>query len=110
MSLQSNKTIFYHLLANTFIASVTNAFVWFSLTFWAFLETQSVLVVSFIAGTFAIANMLFAFFFGNIVDRHKKHSAMTYSSITSLVCYGIGAGLFFSLPAEIFSNPASPLL
>lgn len=107
MDLTTNKKIFYHLLANTLIASVTNAFVWFALTFWVFLETKSVLATSFIAGTFAISNMLFAFLFGGVVDHHKKRTAMLWSSIASLGMYSIGAVLFFSTPITVFSNAAS---
>lgn len=36
---------FYALLGNTLIASITNAFIWFTVTFWAYLETESVLAV-----------------------------------------------------------------
>lgn len=103
----NNKKIFYQLLANTMVASVTNAFVWFALTFWVYLETQSVLATSFIAGIFAVSNMLFAFLFGNFVDRHKKHTAMLVSSAASLVAYSIGAVIFFSTPFAVFSNPAA---
>ncbi len=102
-----NKKIFYHLLANTLVASVANAFVWFALTFWVFLETQSVLATSFIAGIFAVANMLFAFLFGSVVDRYKKRTAMIASSVISLIAYGIGAVLFFSTPYEVFSQASS---
>lgn len=107
MDLTTNKKIFYHLLANTLIASVTNAFVWFALTFWVFLETKSVLATSFIAGTFALANMLFAFFFGGVVDHHKKHVAMMWSSVVSLALYSMGAVLFFVTPIEVFSHASS---
>lgn len=87
------------------IASVTNAFVWFALTFWVFLETQSVLATSFIAGISAVSNMLFAFVFGSIADRYKKHTAMVISSVLSLLAYGAGTIFFFATPYEVFSNP-----
>lgn len=105
-----NKKIFYQLLGNTLVASVTNAFVWFALTFWVFLETKSVLATSFIAGTFAVANMLSSFFFGQLVDKHKKKNVMIASGAISLVAYSIGAALFFSVPAAAFSSVSSPIL
>ncbi len=48
----SAHQIFYRLLANNTTAGVVNLFVWFSLTFWIFLETNSVLITSLVAGTF----------------------------------------------------------
>ncbi len=110
MPTMDNKKVFYHLLANTLVASVTNAFVWFALTFWVFLETKSVLMTSLIAGTFAVSNMLGAFFFGNIVDHNKKRTAMMLSSCISVIAYTIGTIFFFSTSREVFSNPASPEL
>ena len=99
-----NKRIFRHLLANTLIASVTNAFVWFALTFWVYLETKSVLAVSSVAGCFALANMLFAFLFGGVVDHHTKHRAMMLSSAVSFVAYALGTAMYFSTPREVFNH------
>ncbi len=104
---KDNKKIFYNLLANTLISSVTNTFVWFALTFWAFLSTKSVLVTSMIAGIFAVAHMLSAFFFGGIVDKHKKRTAMLVSNIVSLSFYILGGIILFSFPNEVFSNQFS---
>lgn len=102
-----NHRIFYQLLGNTLVASVTNAFVWFSLTFWVFLETRSVLATSLIAGTFAVMNMCAAFFFGQFVDRHKKRTAMVVSSIVSLSAYLIGAAILFFSAEGSFSSVRS---
>lgn len=110
MSPEKNKPVFYHVLANTLVASVTNAFVWFALTFWVFLETKSVLATSLIAGTFALANMCGAFLFGGIVDHQKKRHAMAYSSAASFVAYAIGTIIFFATPRETFTSAASPEL
>ncbi len=108
--LTDKKKIFRHLLANTLLASVTNAFVWFSLTFWVFLQTKSVLATSLIAGTFAVMNMGGAFLFGGVVDHHKKRHAMLYSSVASLTAYSLGAALFFASPADAFLHVGSPRL
>lgn len=102
--LKDKKKIFYHLLTNTLLASVTNTFVWFALTFWAYLTTGSVLVTSTIAGVFAISHMLSAFVFGGIVDRHKKHTAMVISNSLSLLSYTVGIIIFLSFPLEVFST------
>ena len=105
-----NKTIFYNVLANTLLAVVTNMFVWFAITFWVFLQTQSVLATSYIAGIFAVSNMVSALVFGNIVDKNRKKTAMMMSSLTSLVFYVIAAGIFFTAPFETFQNPTSVTL
>jgi MFS transporter, DHA3 family, multidrug efflux protein len=36
--------LFYAVLANSLVASVTNTFVWFAVTFWVYLETKSGLI------------------------------------------------------------------
>ena len=105
--MEKNTTVFYYLLGNSLISTITNAFVWFALTFWAFLETESVLVTSFIAGSFALFNMISAFVFGGIVDHYRKHAVMISSSVASLIFYGLGAMVFFATPRETFSNPAA---
>lgn len=107
---QNPTRVFYHLLLNTMVASVTNAFVWFALTFWVFLETHSVLTTSFIAGTFAISNMAFAFLFGSFVDHHKKRTAMLVSSIASLCAYIVGTILLLVAPDGAFSDASSVTL
>ncbi len=108
--LKDNKKIFTNLLVNTMLASITNMFVWFALTFWVYLQTQSVLTTSWIAGSFAVANMAFAFLFGNIVDHHKKRFSMLLSSFISLIAYSIGAIIFFTNPLEVFTSHSSPML
>jgi DHA3 family multidrug efflux protein-like MFS transporter len=110
MQLSDNKRIFHHLLANTLLAAVTNAFVWFALTFWVYLETKSVMATSLIAGIFALANMFFAVFFGGVVDHHGKRNAMLASSVVSLLCYSLGTAIFFATPREAFLNAATPQL
>lgn len=106
----TNTQIFYRLLGNTLVASTTNSFVWFAVTFWVFLETNSVLATSYVAGSFAVANMLSALFFGTIVDHHKKKTAMLYSNICSLLFFALGGLILFSSPAEAFTATTSPLL
>ena len=56
----SNIKIFHTLLANALIAYVTNFFIRFCLVFWAFLQTNSLIISSIIGGFFAAANMLTA--------------------------------------------------
>jgi len=106
----TNRRIFYYLLGNSFIAAVTNAFIWFALVFWLYLETQSVLATSWIGGIFAVMNMVGAAYFGSIVDHNRKKTAMLYSSIISLIAYCAGAFVYFFSPVMNFADYTSPLL
>ena len=109
MSLNPKRT-FNLLLANTLIASVTNAFVWFTVTFWIFLETRSVLATSYVAGIFAVATMVSSLFFGTFVDHNRKKFVMVCSSIASLIFYTLGASLYFSQDPSVFKDSSSLLL
>ena len=78
--------IFLKLLVNSLIGGFTGSFLWFAITFWAYLETKSVVVTSVVSGFFGITTALFGLFFGTYVDRHRKHQAMVVSAILALVC------------------------
>lgn len=105
-----HMTLFHRLLLNNLIALTTTNFVWFALTFWAIVETRSVLVAAFIAGVFAVTNMLGAIFFGAFVDHHKKKTAMAVSSIASLGAFSLGSLLYALAPAGSFDAATDPLL
>jgi DHA3 family multidrug efflux protein-like MFS transporter len=107
MSSGSNKRTFYSLLANTLLASVTNFFVWFAVTFWVYIETQSILATSLIAGIFAVINAVTALNFGAIVDHNKKKVVMVYSSLISLVVYILAGVVYLSGSEALFKDPTS---
>lgn len=89
---------FYNVLVNSLIAGVTNSFLWFAVTFWAYLETRSVLATSIIGGSFMVLTTLLGMYFGTFVDHQKKKTAMLYSSIISLVSFSLAALLYFATP------------
>jgi MFS transporter, DHA3 family, multidrug efflux protein len=101
---------FYAILANTLAASLTNTFVWFALTFWVYLETQSVVATSMMAGVYTITVAVSGFFLGSLVDRYKKRTTMLLSSMCSLLLYAIASSIYVSAPPHTFTDPASPLL
>jgi MFS transporter, DHA3 family, multidrug efflux protein len=103
----NNYPLFYRLLANHLVANITNMFVWFALTFWVFIETQSVLVTSWIAGIFAIFSLFGGFIFGPIVDHERKKTAMVHSSIISLICFALGSLFYFLKGPEAFTDATS---
>ncbi len=89
---------FHRLVANTLIASVTNNFLWFALTFWVYLETGSVIASSVIGGTYMLLLSVSALFFGTYVDHHRRKTSMLVSSAASLVAYLLAAGLYVIAP------------
>jgi DHA3 family multidrug efflux protein-like MFS transporter len=101
---------FYAVLVNSLIASVTNNFVWFAITFWVYLETHSVIATSIMAGVFTLTIAFSGFFLGSLVDRYKKKWVMAASSVFSLVFYTIAVIIYASSPPEVFKNAASPIL
>ena len=83
---------FHHLLANNLVANITNFTVWFALTFWTFLETQSVFATGMIAGIYLVLTSALGIWFGSLVDHHRKRNMMMVSSIASLILYAIALG------------------
>ncbi len=110
MLTMTSLPVFNHILVNTLVATVTNLFVWFALTFWVFLETHSILATSLIAGIFAILNSFTAFFFGAIVDHNKKKIVMLLSSSLSLFLYVLGFFIFHAAPDGALADPSSVYL
>ena len=80
---------FRRLLLNTLLSSVTSTFLWFSITFWVYLETRSVVATSMIGGAFAVASAFLGMVFGTFVDRHRKKFVMLLSTASSLVSFCI---------------------
>lgn len=98
---------FYQLLANTLVAVTTNNFVWFAVTFWAYLETQSVLATSIIAGVFLVSAASSGFWLGSIVDHYKKKHAMILSSIVSVILFAAGFVAYLLAPENAFTTITS---
>ena len=98
---------FYHLLANTLIANITNMTVWFALVFFVYLETHSVVATAFVSGIYLVAAALSGFWFGSLVDHYKKKHVMLLSGFVSLFIYAIGFAMYLAMPSETFKNPAS---
>lgn len=98
---------FYRLLGIALLVATTNNFVWFALTFWAFLTTRSVISTSVMAGIFLVLTALSGFWFGSIVDHHKKKHAMLGSSAATLTLFLAGAAVFYTTPASAFESVSS---
>ncbi|MEJ1090204.1 MFS transporter [Microbacterium istanbulense] len=93
------RRAFVNVLINTLIANVTTSFLWFALTFWVYIETQSVLATGIIGGAYMLFIAFFSMIFGTIVDRHRKHAVMLLSSVVSAFAFLI-AGVLYLLQPE----------
>lgn len=100
---------FYAVLANTLAASLANTFIWFAATFWAYLETKSVIATSVMAGVFTITIAFSGIFLGTVVDHYRKKTAMLLSSALSLVFYLI-ALLIYTWAGAGLADVSNPLL
>jgi DHA3 family multidrug efflux protein-like MFS transporter len=103
-------TAFYQILGNNLVANVTNFTVWFAVTFWVFIETQSVFATGMIAGIYLVFTAGFGFWFGSIVDHNSKRGAMMGSSLVSLCFYGAAMAMLLAEPEGAFTNPYGPYL
>ena len=103
-------TPFHHLLANNLIANITNYTVWFALTFWVYIETQSVFATGMIAGVYLVFTAGFGFWLGSIVDHNSKRLAMLGSSVVSAIFYAASLALVRLMPEAVFTNPYGPWL
>jgi DHA3 family multidrug efflux protein-like MFS transporter len=96
--------VFQHVLANTIVASTTNTVVWFAITFWAYLETQSVIVTSVMAGVYTVTVALSGFLLGSVVDRYQKKTSMLLSSLATLTFFALALFIYASTPPERFTD------
>lgn len=99
---------FHLLVANTLVASVTNNFLWFALTFWVYLETRSVLATASIGGGYMLLVAISGMMFGTFVDRHLRRTSMLLSSVISMVTFALAALVFAVTPEPAFRDLAHP--
>lgn len=100
-------TVFYNILGNNLVANVTNFTVWFAITFWVFIETQSVFATGMIAGIYLIFTAASGIPFGGIVDHNSKRLVMLGSSLVSFVFYAIAFAVHQAAPQGELQNVAS---
>lgn len=101
---------FHLVLVNTLTASVTNTFVWFAVTFWVYLETQSVIATSVMAGVYTVTVAASGIFLGSLVDRFPKKPVMLASSLASLIFFAVALAIYLANPPSVFTDSAQPAL
>lgn len=109
LSRQGDRT-FLHLLVNVLIVSVINMTVFFAITFWTFIVTQSVLATGMIAGIFLVCTAASGIWFGSLVDHHRKKLTMQASVLVSLAFYVAAFTVYLLVPDGTFTRASSVLL
>ncbi len=100
---------FYQLVANTVVASTTNNFLWFALTFWVYLETRSVIATSVVGGAYMLLFAASGIFFGTFVDRHKRKTSFVLSNASSLVFFALAGVVYLVAPEDSIPQLSEPL-
>jgi MFS transporter, DHA3 family, multidrug efflux protein len=101
---------FYKLIGNVFCVVTMTNFLWFSLTFWVYLSTNSVIATGILGGIYALLSAISSFSFGYIVDRFNKKHAMAGATILSMILFGAALLVFLSTPIQAFSSISNPIL
>ena len=99
---------FQLLVVNTLAANVTNNFLWFALTFWVFLETQSVLATAIVGGSYMLLASVSGMFVGTFVDRHRRRTSMLLSSGASLVAFALAGVVYLVAPGPALRDLGHP--
>lgn len=100
---------FRNVLINTLVANVTTSYLWFALTFWAYLQTQSVLATGIIGGTYMLLVALTGMLFGTYVDRHKKKSAMVLSASVTSVMFIVATAVYLVAGGDKIASLTDPI-
>lgn len=77
---------------------------WFALTYFVYLQTQSVLATSIISGIYTVTTALTGFWLGGFVDHYRKKPLMIISSVITLVLFLLAFGIYLTSPREAFTT------
>ncbi len=101
---------FRYLLLYALLASTTNNFVWFALTYWAYLSTKSVVATGVVGGVYLVATAASSMKLGSLVDRYRKKTVLMGSGIATLALFTLGLAWFDAVPASMFTSISSVAL
>jgi MFS transporter, DHA3 family, multidrug efflux protein len=104
----SQMRTFHLLVVNTLVASVTNNFLWFALTFWIYLETRSVLATAIVGGGYMLLFAVSGIFVGTFVDQHRRRTSMLLSSALSLAAFVLAGIVYLTAPADALRDLGQP--
>ncbi|WP_394250451.1 MFS transporter [Arthrobacter pityocampae] len=104
---ERNRT-FLGILVNTGLANITTSYLWFALTFWAYLETRNVIATGVIGGAYMLLIALSSISFGTLVDRHRKLAVMRFAAGVTLVMFLLAGAVFLVTPAASLLDLQQP--
>jgi DHA3 family multidrug efflux protein-like MFS transporter len=99
---------FLHLLVNTAVAGLTTSYLWFGLTFWAYLETRSVLATGIIGGAYMLLVSASSILFGSVVDHHRKIMVMRFSTVITLTLFSVAGLCYLAVPDDALTDLRQP--
>ncbi|MHA7861407.1 MFS transporter [Tessaracoccus sp. Y36] len=99
---------FGRVLGTTAAAMLGTAFIWFGITFWAYLETRSVLATSFLGGAYMLGMAVMGVPFGTLVDRHHKHKVMVASAVGTALVFLLAVAVYLLTPPEVLVDLGRP--
>ena len=91
---------FYGVLVNTLIANVTTSFLWFSLVFWVYLETRSVLATAILGGAYMMLVAVVGVPFGTWVDRWRKKRVMVVATVVTAIAFAAAFVFYLLVPTR----------
>jgi DHA3 family multidrug efflux protein-like MFS transporter len=100
---------FIRVLINIAIANTGTYLLWSAFSFWIYLETKSVLILSVLSGTYMLLVTFSSMFFGTIVDKHKKKEVMVGASLTTMVLLLLASAIYIYSDKADIANMSSPL-
>ncbi len=99
---------FLNILINIAVANTSTFFLWSALSFWLYLETHSVLILSILSGTFMTLVTLSGMFFGTIVDKHRKKKVIAVSSVIAIAFLLLAGSVFLIFDRQEIADMSSP--
>lgn len=99
---------FTHILINTAVANVTTSYLWWALTFWAYLETRNVLVTGIVGGAYMLLVSFSSVFFGTVVDHRRKLAVMRLSTTLTFTAFTGAGAIFLILPERTLLDLGAP--
>lgn len=94
---------FRGILVNTAVANLTTSYLWFSLSFWIYLETRNVIATGVTGGIYMLLLAGSSISFGTFVDRTRKLRVMQFAAAFTLVMFLIAGALWLIAPQESIS-------
>lgn len=106
----NQMSTFYQIVANTLFATTTTILAWFAVTFWAYLQTNSVLVTTALALMFLLGNLATGFIFGSFVDHYRKRIVLIASDVATAGFFILAFIVYITGGPEDFTQTTSPRL